>query len=75
MEKGLMKLESLAQYLDISLAQLYLLKKRSDFPKPVVFGNADAMQTKKFYRRATIDKWLASLDPNEKELSNDCGND
>ncbi len=72
MEKGLMKIETLAQYLDVSVPMLYKLKRRADFPKPVVLGNADNMQCRKYYTREAIDKWLTSLSANAVNEAKEC---
>lgn len=60
MEKGLLNQKSLAEYLDVSPNYIYLLRKRSDFPKPICFST-DEFSSKKFWVRTTIDRWLENL--------------
>ncbi len=66
MEKGMLSSESACLYLDVSLGQFKRWRKLPAFPKPLSIGS-DAMQTNKYWSVKSLDKWIASLDPNEEK--------
>lgn len=76
MEKGLMNLTTLAEYLDIKKAQLFNLTKREDFPKPVALNTKAVQQAHRYWLKTSIDKWLNDLQrqADEQGALNDCGN-
>lgn len=66
--KGLLSLQSAAEYLDISVRQLSRLRKVPGFPKPLVLMKGkDEMQAKKYWTPVSLDKWIASLEEQEDQ--------
>lgn len=74
MEKGILNRANAMVYLDVGPAQFDRWRKVPNFPKPLKIGS-DSIQANKYWSVKSLDNWIASLDPNEKELCNDCGND
>lgn len=60
MEKGLLNQKSLADYLDMSLSNVYRLRKRPDFPRPIKFTENE-FSGSAYWRRKSVDEWLESL--------------
>ena len=60
MEKGLLNQKSLADYLDMSLSNIYRLRKRPDFPPPIKFADNE-FSACAYWRRKSVDEWLESL--------------
>ncbi len=73
MEKGILNTANTMLYLDVSKTQFFKWRKDPNFPKPLKLGS-EAMQAGKYWSVKSLDKWIASLDPNEKEPCHDCGN-
>lgn len=62
MEKALMTIKTVAEYLDMGVAQIYKIRSKDhNFPVAIVFSQADSLQTKKYYLKSDIDRWLEGL--------------
>ncbi len=66
MEKGILNTANTMRYLDVSKNQFFNWRKNPSFPKPLKIGS-DAVQATKYWSVKSLDRWIASLDPNEQE--------
>lgn len=69
-EKGILNRASVTVYLDVSPAQFDRWRRQPDFPKPLKIGG-DSIQANKYWSVKSLNNWIASLDPNEKEPCNE----
>lgn len=57
-----MSTKSVAEYLDMGVTQFYKLRKACpDFPEPVIGGDSEHVQTKKYWLRTAVDRWVEKL--------------